>query len=106
VIACCSAASAHRAGPQPDVVVPFIEHLIGVQFLAKDVYYISELPSDLRYDEVLLVSGISFLISLLATLYRATAHRRPSRRRRCAMNNQQSAFGGRRRRGTSFPAAT
>jgi lipoprotein-releasing system permease protein len=40
-----------------------------VQFLAKDVYYISELPSDLRYHEVMLVSGISFLISLLATLY-------------------------------------
>ena len=52
-----------------DVVVPFIEHLFGVQFLAKDVYYISELPSDLRYHEVMLVSGISFLISLLATLY-------------------------------------
>jgi lipoprotein-releasing system permease protein len=52
-----------------DVVVPFIEHLFGVQFLAKDVYYISELPSDLRYHEVLLVSGISFLISLVATIY-------------------------------------
>jgi lipoprotein-releasing system permease protein len=52
-----------------DVVVPFIERMFGIQFLAKDVYYISELPSDLRYDEVLLVSGISFLISLVATLY-------------------------------------
>jgi lipoprotein-releasing system permease protein len=52
-----------------DVVVPFIEHLFGVQFLAKDVYYISELPSDLRFHEVILVTGISFLISLLATLY-------------------------------------
>jgi lipoprotein-releasing system permease protein len=52
-----------------DVVVPFIEHLFGVQFLAKDVYYINELPSDLRYHEVMLVTGISFLISLLATLY-------------------------------------
>ncbi len=52
-----------------DVVVPFIEHLFGVQFLAKDVYYISELPSDLRYHEVVVVTGISFLISLLATLY-------------------------------------
>jgi lipoprotein-releasing system permease protein len=52
-----------------DVVVPFIERLLGIQFLAKDVYYISELPSDLHYDEVMLVSGISFLISLLATLY-------------------------------------
>ena len=52
-----------------DVVVPFIERLLGVQFLAKDVYYISELPSDLRYQEVMLVTGISFAISLLATLY-------------------------------------
>jgi lipoprotein-releasing system permease protein len=52
-----------------DVVVPFIEQLFRVQFLAKDVYYISELPSDLRYHEVMLVSGMSFLISMLATLY-------------------------------------
>jgi len=52
-----------------DVVVPFIEQLFRVQFLAKDVYYISELPSDLRYHEVLLVAGMSFLISMLATLY-------------------------------------
>ena len=52
-----------------DVVVPFIEQLFRVQFLAKDVYYISELPSDLRYPEVALVSGMSFLICLLATLY-------------------------------------
>ena len=52
-----------------DVVVPFIEHLLGMQFLAKDVYYITELPSELRLPEVLLVTGISFVISLLATLY-------------------------------------
>ena len=31
-----------------DVVVPAIERLFRVQFLAKDVYYISELPSDLQ----------------------------------------------------------
>ena len=52
-----------------DVVIPFIEHLFGVQFITKDVYTINELPSDLRYHEVLLVSGLSFLISMLATLY-------------------------------------
>lgn len=56
-----------------DVVVPFIEQTFGVQFLAKDVYYISELPSDLHYSEVVLIATMSFLISLLATLY-------PSRR--------------------------
>lgn len=52
-----------------DVIMPFIEHLFGVHFLAKDVYYINELPSDLRYHEVIVVTSVSFLISLLATLY-------------------------------------
>jgi len=52
-----------------DVVVPFIEQLFRVQFLAKDVYYISELPSDIRYPEVMLVAGLSFMISLIATIY-------------------------------------
>ena len=46
-----------------------LERLFGVQFLAKDVYYINDLPSDLRYHEVALVASMSFLISLLATLY-------------------------------------
>ncbi len=52
-----------------DVVIPFIEHIFGVQFITKDVYLINELPSDVHYDEVILVAGISFLISLLATIY-------------------------------------
>lgn len=52
-----------------DVVVPFIEHTFGIQFLAKDVYYITELPSELRFHEVALIASMSFLISLLATLY-------------------------------------
>ena len=42
-----------------NTVVPFIEHLFHVQFLAKDVYYISELPSDLHYHEVALIAGMS-----------------------------------------------
>jgi lipoprotein-releasing system permease protein len=50
-------------------IVPFIEHLFGVQFLSKEFYYISELPSDLQKSDVFVVAGMSFLISLLATLY-------------------------------------
>jgi lipoprotein-releasing system permease protein len=50
-------------------IVPFIEHLFGVQFLSKDVYYISELPSDLHQADVYTVAYFSFLLSLLATLY-------------------------------------
>ena len=52
-----------------DVVVPAIERLFRVQFLAKDVYYISELPSDLQLRDVVTIGLMSLLLSLLATLY-------------------------------------
>jgi lipoprotein-releasing system permease protein len=52
-----------------DVVVPAIERLFGVHFLAKDVYYISELPSQVQTWDVVAIATVSFVLSLLATLY-------------------------------------
>ena len=52
-----------------DVVVPFLERLFNVQFLSREVYYISELPSDLQRGDVLTITLVSFVLSLLATLY-------------------------------------
>lgn len=52
-----------------DVIVPFIERLFGVQFLPKDIYLISALPSDLRFSDVAVVAGVAIVMSLLATLY-------------------------------------
>jgi lipoprotein-releasing system permease protein len=52
-----------------DVVVPAIEQLFSVQFLAKDVYYISELPSELRWGDVVTIAIVSLVMSLFATLY-------------------------------------
>jgi lipoprotein-releasing system permease protein len=52
-----------------DVVVPFIERTFGVQFLAKDIYFISELPSEVRMADVTFVASISLALSFLATLY-------------------------------------
>ncbi|MBI5898081.1 MAG: lipoprotein-releasing ABC transporter permease subunit [Rhodocyclales bacterium] len=52
-----------------DVVVPALERVLGMQFLAKDVYYISELPSDLHWSDVWTIGSVSFLLTLLATLY-------------------------------------
>jgi lipoprotein-releasing system permease protein len=52
-----------------DVVVPAIESVLGFKFLAKDVYYISELPSELRLDDVVLTGVFSFVVSVLATIY-------------------------------------
>jgi lipoprotein-releasing system permease protein len=54
-----------------ETIVPAIEHAFGVKFLPADVYYISELPSELHWDDVLKITGISFFISVIATLYPA-----------------------------------
>ena len=52
-----------------DVIVPFIEHSLGVQFLPKDVYLISEMPSDLRWPDVSKIGIVSVLLAFLATIY-------------------------------------
>lgn len=52
-----------------DTIIPFIEGLFNVQFLAKDVYYISDLPSDLIWSDVITIVSVSFVLSLLATIY-------------------------------------
>ncbi len=52
-----------------DVIVPFIEHLLGVQFLPRDIYLISALPSDLRWPDVSMIGGVAVVLAFLATLY-------------------------------------
>lgn len=52
-----------------DTVVPAIERLFGVHFLSREVYFISELPSDLQWDDVITISITAFVLTLLATLY-------------------------------------
>ena len=51
------------------VIIPIIENIFHVQFLAKDVYYISEVPSQVLWSDVLLITLTSIILSLLATLY-------------------------------------
>ena len=52
-------------------LVDFIEKIFQVQFLSKDVYFISFLPSDLLLSDVLLIASCAFGLSLLATLWPA-----------------------------------
>ncbi len=54
-----------------ETLVPAIEQLFSIQFLAADVYYISDLPSDMRVSDVIAISTASLVISLVATLYPA-----------------------------------
>jgi lipoprotein-releasing system permease protein len=52
-----------------EAVIAMIERLFSVQFLSREVYYISEIPSDLQLDDVIAVAVVSFVLTLLATLY-------------------------------------
>ncbi len=54
-----------------DTVVPAIEQLMGIKFLAADVYYINELPSDMRWFDVMSIALTAVLLCLCATLYPA-----------------------------------
>src|SRR6056297_1861481 len=52
-----------------ETVVASIEQILSVEFLSAEVYYISDLPSELRFDDVVKFAGVSLVLSLLSTLY-------------------------------------
>lgn len=54
-----------------EAIVKWVEHSFGVVFLSPDVYYISDLPSDLHWSDVGWIASLAFLFSLIATLYPA-----------------------------------
>jgi lipoprotein-releasing system permease protein len=51
------------------LVVPFLESLFGFSLFPSDIYYITELPSDLRPSDVTKFALMSLAMSLLSTLY-------------------------------------
>src|SRR5690606_7334563 len=52
-------------------LVHWIERTFHVTFLSADVYYISELPSDLQWSDVGWITLTAFLFCIFATLYPA-----------------------------------
>jgi len=52
-------------------LVPLLEAATGRQFLSPDIYYISDLPSDLKLADVLQISLLSLALGLVSTLYPA-----------------------------------
>jgi len=52
-------------------IVQFMEASFGVKFLAADVYFISDLPADLRIPDVVRICSIALALALLSTLYPA-----------------------------------
>jgi len=52
-------------------IVGFVEVALGIKLLAADVYFISDLPADLRTGDVVRIAGIALALALLSTLYPA-----------------------------------
>ncbi|HNP65156.1 MAG TPA: lipoprotein-releasing ABC transporter permease subunit [Woeseiaceae bacterium] len=64
-------------------VVPFLEQLTGFQIMPGDVYYVTEIPSELEVRDVLTIAVSAFILTSLATLYPA---------RRAALVNPAAAL--------------
>jgi len=52
-------------------IVQFMEATFGIKFLAADVYFISDLPADVRMKDVIQICSIALALALLSTLYPA-----------------------------------
>ncbi len=54
-----------------ETIVSFMESTFGIKFLAADVYFISDLPADLRISDVIRISAIALILTLTSTIYPA-----------------------------------
>ena len=52
-------------------LAPFLERTFGFQFMDRDVYYITKIPSDIQTVDVVLIGIVAFLLTVLATIYPA-----------------------------------
>ena len=52
-------------------IAAFLERLFSFEIFDSDVYVTTKIPSELRTDQVLWISGIAMLITLMATIYPA-----------------------------------
>jgi lipoprotein-releasing system permease protein len=53
------------------VIVPALEQLFGFQIMPGDVYYVSQIPSELETQDVTVIAVSAFVLTSLATLYPA-----------------------------------
>jgi len=54
-----------------EIIVGSLESLFGIKFLAADVYFISDLPAELRVADVVRIAVIALALALVSTVYPA-----------------------------------
>jgi lipoprotein-releasing system permease protein len=64
-------------------LVPILEQLFGFQIMPGDVYYVTDIPSELEAQDVTVIAISAFVLTSLATLYPA---------RRAALVNPAAAL--------------
>ena len=52
-------------------IVPFLQRVFHTTFLSSSVYYISQLPSHLKWSDVITITSVSLAMGFLATIYPA-----------------------------------
>ena len=53
------------------IIQNFLENLLDTDLFSEEIYFLSTLPSDIKYQEVLFVFFISIIISILSTIFPA-----------------------------------
>jgi lipoprotein-releasing system permease protein len=54
-----------------ETIVPWFEQTFNFKIMPSDVYYVSEIPSEIHLTDVVLIPVASFFVALLATIYPA-----------------------------------
>lgn len=52
-----------------DVIVPFIERLLGFKFLPEEVYFINTIPSDPQLHDIVAICSVALILAFVVTLY-------------------------------------
>ncbi len=53
------------------IIQNFLEKLLDTELFSEEIYFLSTLPSDIKYEEVLFVFIISVIITILSTIFPA-----------------------------------
>jgi lipoprotein-releasing system permease protein len=54
-----------------ETIVPRLESVLGVKLIPADVFYVTSVPSDLRWPDVVAITVSAFVLTTLATIYPA-----------------------------------
>ena len=52
-------------------IVPWLERTFGFQIMPGDVYYVTQIPSEVHLFDVVAIPSVALLVALLATVYPA-----------------------------------